>query len=283
MTVRELAADGQPLITEGELGRACYVILEGEMDVTVASWGHTVSALRSLMGDDGNESAMPASETFRLGPGACIGARTMVLGHPLDFSAVAAASTSTSSSLSPSTKPVVLLALHRRDYQEAMLRTVAAAALERIPALAALSAHARAEAVKRLRHQARAPGSKLFDAVGRSIRRGGGRTGLGGRLEMEEEDAEAKEQRTLYVVGSGSVQLVRPTFAGTNPSFERHLMWPTAGAARAAAAADAAETRGKGIFRRAVAAPVPSRRHRLPLPMRCIRRRWMDDEIDDEG
>ena len=73
-----------------------------------------------------------------------------------------------------------------------MLRTVAAAALERVPALAALSAPARARALGCLRHQARAPGSKLFEAeIG-----GGGDDGGGAG-----DDAE----QSLYVVGAGGV------------------------------------------------------------------------------
>jgi CRP-like cAMP-binding protein len=219
--VHELTREGEALTAEGETARACFVVLRGELDVAVAGWGHTASALgghargyTAGRQSEPHEHGAPVA-TLRVGPGACLGARTMVLGTPRDFSATAA-----------SAAGVVVLSLSRRDYQEAMLQTVAAAALERVPALAALSARARARALRSLRHQARPPGSMLFEA------------GQG--------DAE----QSLYVVGSGSIQLVKPAAAGSNPSFERHLRWPTAGAARAAAAAAAAETRGKGTFRR---------------------------------
>eukprot|EP00227_Mantoniella_beaufortii_P020707 CAMPEP_0197602012 /NCGR_PEP_ID=MMETSP1326-20131121/36352_1 /TAXON_ID=1155430 /ORGANISM="Genus nov. species nov., Strain RCC2288" /LENGTH=107 /DNA_ID=CAMNT_0043169299 /DNA_START=23 /DNA_END=343 /DNA_ORIENTATION=- len=95
--------------------------------------------------------------------------------------------------VAPGGAPVLVLSLQRRDYQAALLATVAAAALSRVPALAALPAASRALALASLKHQARPPGSKLF--------------------------AQGDVESSLYVVGSGHVQLVKPEPAGSNPTF----------------------------------------------------------------
>ena len=92
MRVHELTGVGEALTTEGETGHACFVVLKGELDVSVAGWGHTATALAGAVIErsTSREHGAPVA-TLRVGPGACLGARTMVLGTPRDFSARAAA------------------------------------------------------------------------------------------------------------------------------------------------------------------------------------------------
>ena len=222
-TLRELTGPaGSPLMSEGETGRDVHVVLSGSVEVAVGGWGHTAAALGTDFEPSVPADGSPGTPVGRLsvGPGACLGARSMLLGVPRDASATATSGT------------VTVLTIAAADYRQALLRTVAAAALVKIPLLADLPPSVRSSLLRRARRQCREPGTLLFEA-----------------------GTEAAEE-TLVLVGSGSLQLVAPMPAGAAPGFERHLRFPTAGAARAAAAGGVGGVGGEGAFRRGCPARV---------------------------